>query len=670
MNMYRKLMSLISRELSGARARDRVEEITRYHRIQASPGIREASMLAARRLEEAGLEVEVLEFPADGKTRFWSSLVPEEWDCREAWLELDEGDGKSCRLACFGENPVSLIQRSAPTPEGGVEAEVVVLESADQEEAYREVDVEGRVVLTRADVNRVHRLAVEERGAVGILTDKINYSEPARPELDLPDARQYTSFWWSDQERKGFGFVLTPRQGADLRRRARKAQKAGERPPVVRAMVDSAIYPGKIEVVSGLIPGCTDEEVLVVAHTCHPRPSANDNASGAGLALEMARALARLIERGDLEKPARSIRFLLVPEMTGTYAYLAGTDADPARIVAGVNLDMVGQNQELCRGTLQVESPPRAMPSFTADLLREIMEGVAQEATNLAGSSRFSTFRWTVTGFSGGSDHYILSDPTVGVPCPMLIQWPDRFYHTDQDTMDKVDPDMLKRVGVAAAVYAAFVARAGLPEAAWLAHQMTARFASRLNEAVVGLWEEDPVSLRLVSSRLGFLASCQLSDLASLEALIDRQGREAWDKILKSCQEEVAEALRRTVSRLDWLIKESGVAEAEMDPQEEGGEELDLVPRRLVPGPIALRDDILPPEKREDWYRLRKKHARALSSTIVAIYWMNGERTLGEVLELTELETGQRHPEFVTECLKILESAGLVSMESRGEDKE
>jgi len=65
-------------------------------------------------------------------------------------------------------------------------------------------------------------------------------------------------------------------------------------------------------------------EVLVVAHLCHPQPSANDNASGAAAALEAARVLQTLIAGGHLPPPRRSIRFLWLPEFTGSQAYLAG----------------------------------------------------------------------------------------------------------------------------------------------------------------------------------------------------------------------------------------------------------------------------------------------------------------------------------------------------------
>ena len=70
------------------------------------------------------------------------------------------------------------------------------------------------------------------------------------------------------------------------------------------------------------IPGETQEEVLMTAHLCHPRSSVNDNASGAASAIEAMGVLQSLIDEGVLEKPRRTIRLLLIPEFTGTYAYL------------------------------------------------------------------------------------------------------------------------------------------------------------------------------------------------------------------------------------------------------------------------------------------------------------------------------------------------------------
>ncbi|MHA1353716.1 MAG: DUF4910 domain-containing protein, partial [Candidatus Heimdallarchaeota archaeon] len=65
------------------------------------------------------------------------------------------------------------------------------------------------------------------------------------------------------------------------------------------------------------------QEVLAVAHLCHPKPGAVDNASGCGTLIEVARTLEKLIVDGTIEQPKRGIRFLLMAEFTGTFCYLA-----------------------------------------------------------------------------------------------------------------------------------------------------------------------------------------------------------------------------------------------------------------------------------------------------------------------------------------------------------
>ena len=320
-------------------------DIARYHRIQASPGFRQAAHYCLERLREAGIQAEVLSFPSNDKTRYWSAQMFQEWEATEAALHLVEPEDERRKLADFRDCPISLIQRSVSF-EG--EAEVALLEDGEEEAEYERLDWRGKVVFTKGDLNRVRELAVEKRGAVGIIFDGMRETPLVRARMDVPDALQYTSFWWTGQEQKCFGFVLSPRGGERLRRLIKKRTQNGESPIKVRAKVVSRLYDGEIEVVSALIPGETSEEVVIVAHLCHPRPSANDNASGAAAALEVARTLQRLVDEGKLAQPKRGIRFLWVPEMTGTYAYLATHEDEIERMVAGLNLDMVGQNQELC----------------------------------------------------------------------------------------------------------------------------------------------------------------------------------------------------------------------------------------------------------------------------------------------------------------------------------
>ena len=183
----------------------------------------------------------------------------------------------------------------------------------------------------------------------------------------------------------------------------------------VHASIQSRFYDGEMEVVDACIPGQNVQEVLLVSHLCHPVPGAHDNGSGTAALIETAATLARLIATGALPAPQRGIRFLWPPEMTGTFAWLAEHEDDVAsgRWIAGLNLDMVGADQNLTGSAWQLVDLPQAGAAFADHLLSWLREPF------LDGQ------RHEETPFSGGSDHYILSDPSVGIPCPMLIQWPD-----------------------------------------------------------------------------------------------------------------------------------------------------------------------------------------------------------------------------------------------------
>jgi DNA helicase TIP49 (TBP-interacting protein) len=56
--MFKKAFGAIREEFSGRAAKGYVIDIARYHRIQASPGFRQAAHYCLERLREAGVEYE------------------------------------------------------------------------------------------------------------------------------------------------------------------------------------------------------------------------------------------------------------------------------------------------------------------------------------------------------------------------------------------------------------------------------------------------------------------------------------------------------------------------------------------------------------------------------------------------------------------------------------
>lgn len=670
--MFTETLKQIGDTFSGEAAKADVSEIIRHHRIQASPGYRAAANYVLDELKHAGVNARIETYPANYQTRFWTAHSFQEWEANEATLHLIEPREEARKLADYRDMKLSLIQRSAPF---SGDAEVVVVEDGLTEDDYEGLDVRGKLVLTRGRPALVRQLAVEQHGAVGILFDGMRNAPPVRGAGDLPDERQYTSFWWTGagDETKCFGFVLTPRQGGWLRDLVRSRLAAGDDPVKLRAEVDTRFYDGNLEIVSALIPGQTAEEVLLVSHLCHPQPSANDNATGAAANLEAARTLHTLIDHGQLPQPRRGIRFLWMPEMSGSYAYLSRHEEEIADMVAGLNLDMVGEDQAQTGSVLLTERPPESLPSYTADLLDHLREIVLNDVSAGNGQDRYSLFRYATTGFSGGSDHFIFCDPTVGVPMPMLIQWPDKFYHTSADTLDKVSKESLARAGTIAAGYVYFIASAASPEIYWLANEMLARFRRRVTQ--------------VAQDAIGFMAAnADGSAVGARVAMLERQVAFWLDRHRVALQELIRLA-RGAISLSDVLYYDAAqfakqensrvarfgdrllgnkagresVPEKELDSWEKRA--ADMVPSRFYRGPADAFGHMrrVPLAERLAWEQLLNSRSDGAQTMVVlAEYWADGRRTALEIIDLIELETGVRDSELIVRRFELLAQMGLL----------
>ncbi|MCD6480278.1 DUF4910 domain-containing protein [Candidatus Bathyarchaeota archaeon] len=677
--MFKAVFEELGREVSGDIALGFVSEITRHHRIQGSPGFRAAVEYVVETLKGYGLEAEVKRYPADGESYAWSCLLFREWWCHDAELWLREPESEKRPLARWSESKLSLIQRSYPTPPEGVEAEVVHVGKGEEPRDYRGLDVEGRIVLTDGRVSRVYELAVEERGAIGIIYYGMRLFPPVRREGDLDDALQYTSFWWSYESKPCFGFVLSPRRGRWLRDLISKQRRKGKTVKVW-ARVDAGFKRGSLEVGEAWIEGEGEGEVIIVAHICHPQPSANDNASGCAAAMEAARTLRKLIAEGRLKRPRRTIRFLFVPEMTGTYAWLAENEDRIGGMVAALNLDMVGEKQELCGSTLILEWTPDASASYVNPLLEAILDELKGEFKNLSGTAAYPLYRWTSTPFSGGSDHYIFSDPSVGVPCPMIIQWPDRFYHTSLDTIDKVDPKMLGRTALMAATYAYFIASAGRVEAIWMMEETVNKYRRRilergqrgltkaLSEAESSKKPERVLAEALERVRRELLYEAERG-IEALES-IGRLGVELDEKAMERCRKALRDTAKGEAKRIEEVIRdyasERGLRMRRIRRRKRRIEiEADAIrPKRRFRGPISIGPWLrkLPREDREAYWRLNKKYRESQIQGILAQYWADGHRSLLEIARLIEIEIGRCDLQYLMELFRLYEKMGLVTL--------
>ena len=183
---------------------------------------------------------------------------------------------------------------------------------------YDGKNVRGKLVLCDATPSACHRRAVEEHGAVGLVSYNSN---------------QVSAWWRDDQDvvrwghldargrKNTFAIMIPVREARALQQRLTRGERITLH-AVVRARNDDAMpYETLIATIPGTDPATG--EVVFSCHLDHQMPGANDNASGCSANLEIARTLKTLIDAKRIPAPTRTIRFVWPSEMTGTIAYLA-----------------------------------------------------------------------------------------------------------------------------------------------------------------------------------------------------------------------------------------------------------------------------------------------------------------------------------------------------------
>jgi hypothetical protein len=104
-------------------------------------------------------------------------------------------------------------------------------------------------------------------------------------------------------------------------------------------------------------------------------------------------------------------------------------------------------------------------------------------------------FYYSIETHYGASDHEVFNDWGVQVPGIMMIAWPDQWYHTSGDHVDKADPTQLKRIAVIGAASAYTIATADDAMALKIAGEITSNVTSRLaHQTVRGLEELNKAS--------------------------------------------------------------------------------------------------------------------------------------------------------------------------------
>jgi hypothetical protein len=451
---------ILTNELSGDRSFEHIRILTQWHRDSGMDGYFKAADYVIDQAKKAGLEdVRFIEQKLDRPN--YTALSAELWMVEP--IEL--------KLADIGDHAVYLSDGSH---DANVTAELVW--GGDGSKKFLEnIDVKGKIVLVNGSPYSAVTNGVWEKGAIGVVSYTSSESKSA---LDFPDQIAWTSIPMTPPDGKEgtFAFNLPPRKGEKLKsilesKSIQDIFATGKKTMggkiVVRAKVDTEIgkAPGRTGFVEGWIKGSKyhDQQIVLTAHLQEEQGSANDDGSGCGNLLEIARTLNKLINEGKIKRPLRDIRFWWTDEIYSEYRYFRDNPTEPAKLLVDLHQDMVGAKQSIGSRIQHLIYAPHSITSYLDALFESVGSFVINTNNPFITAGRMGGYprphsrpiyatRGTKEGFGAkfvpyfnASDNINFVEGAIGVPAVALINWDDYYIHSSDDDLWQIDPTQLQR---------------------------------------------------------------------------------------------------------------------------------------------------------------------------------------------------------------------------------
>lgn len=377
--------------------------------------------------------VELLEFPADGKTVYQDKRMPIAWDASVGKLTImgnapswtpywGDGSGGEGVLADYQRHPFHLIHGSVSTPPEGIITRIIT-----EDQYLAGTDPRGCLVMLNPMTDPRPRVLkpILDQGGLGVVSDYLvgRYSTPDH--LQWVVACTETGDWHVTAEDRPFiGFSVSPKVG-DMIRKSNGCN--------VKVECDGRRYEGVLPMVTALIPGKSEKEVWVMAHMFEPM--LNDDAIGVITGIEVAK---QLLKKGVT--PDYSIRLVFAMELYGFAAYAAYRGGNlNGKVVGACNLD------NICCVTGDIDlklSPSGCDPSLCNVILKEMYD-------------EFKDVRRLQYATKEYHDDQHLSDRSVGVPTTWFMggRSGGLWHNSRQCEPDFINWDLLHDNAAFACVY-------------------------------------------------------------------------------------------------------------------------------------------------------------------------------------------------------------------------
>jgi len=547
------IRNILKKEFSGIRAKEHTEYITKFYRSPGSSGIKATTDYCRNELERYSLDKVIVEkYPVDGKTKLLGRTVYPAWEPRNVILKIIEPVEEE--LVNYDETPTCIAWFSTSTPPEGIVAEVVDVGKGTRPEDYICKNVNGKIVYASGGgpLNvgvRLYDLAVERFGAIGVVTDYLLGDIPGIRSRELQTdfvglQRQPRTF------NNGWTIVIPGSKGSRLRK------LLNDGPVKLWALVDTYMGQGVGENLIGVIEGSEkpDEEVFVVGHLSATKPGGNC-ASGPALMLEAARSMAKLISEGKIPRPRRTIKFLLLCEGLGSEAYLKDHWDDRSKMIGGLCLCGVGEDQEKCKSSLVISRTPDSIHSFMNDLSEHILVDISGGKLLNSGPMRYG-----VDSYSPFSDNSSFN--LAGVPCILLSSKPDKYFHTQYLNADKMDAEVFNVSGLITMEILYKVAQADFNMSLELASIVSKAAENRVNEFVTRAIshlltvksEESEEMLEKWRENLKYIVERDIGDLDSISIFMkkeDEKKRKKFNEFLYYIKKSLQDNVEKGEKKLD-----------------------------------------------------------------------------------------------------------------------
>ena len=441
---------VINQEFTGNLAFETTSFVEKYWRVVGNTGFNKSIYKIEKELKKSGYTLEenatektVLTYRIEKRP-----LKKPTWESVNAVIEF-EGK-KEEPLLSHSSNRNMIALNSYSTPKEGVSAEVIYIKDIKN---IGDINLKGKIVFAETSPYRIYKAAIIDGKAAGILTyNNPDYLQPEKNTTSI----QFRSIP-HDSIHKPWAIAMS----YAAKERLKKALEKGK--TTLNVKIETNIYPSEELTIVADVKGSEKPKERLVFSAHIQEPGANDNATGVGVALEMASLTAKFINQKQIA-PKRTLTFLWGDEIVSTRRYVQEDSIRAKDIKWGISLDMVGEDTEKTGGTFLIEKMPDPSAIWTRGNDKHTEWGgskmkLSQMKPHYLNDFLIDKFKaqgkranWVVATnpFEGGSDHV----PFLRNNIPSVLFWhfTDQFYHTDNDRIDKVSKTTLKNVGTTALI--------------------------------------------------------------------------------------------------------------------------------------------------------------------------------------------------------------------------